>query len=70
MVEVTGEDHFPFVGDTELVLEEIEESLTGTRGSPNLDRVLSTVLFTDIVDSTVQGLRTRRPPLGRIARLV
>lgn len=52
LVEVPGEDHFPFVGDTELVLEEIEEFLTGRRAGPSLDRVLATVLFTDIVDST------------------
>jgi pimeloyl-ACP methyl ester carboxylesterase/class 3 adenylate cyclase len=52
LVEVPGADHFPFVGDTEVVLDEIEEFLTGTKGSPAHDRVLTTVLFIDIVDST------------------
>ena len=37
------------------MLDEIEESLTGVRRGPQLDRVLATVLFTDIVDSTKQA---------------
>jgi pimeloyl-ACP methyl ester carboxylesterase/class 3 adenylate cyclase len=51
-VEVPGEDHLPFVGDIEPIIEEIEEFLTGVRVGPEPDRVLATVLFTDIVDST------------------
>ncbi len=52
LVEVPGRDHVPFVGDTEDVLGEIEEFLTGNRATPSTDRVLATILFTDIVDST------------------
>ena len=47
-----GEDHLPWVGDTEAVLGEIEEFLTGIRSAPEGDRILATVLFTDIVGST------------------
>jgi class 3 adenylate cyclase len=51
-VELPGEDHLFFVGDTETMLGEIEEFLTGVRPLPESDRVLATVLFTDIVAST------------------
>jgi class 3 adenylate cyclase len=51
-VELEGEDHFPWVGDSNAPLEAIEEFLTGVRPSPAPERVLATVLFTDIVDST------------------
>ena len=50
--ELPGEDHLFFVGDTETVLAEIEAFVTGVRPTPELDRVLATVLFTDIVGST------------------
>jgi pimeloyl-ACP methyl ester carboxylesterase len=53
LVEVPGTDHVPWVGDADTVLDHMEEFLTGTT-QPRLDvdRVLATVLFTDIVDST------------------
>jgi class 3 adenylate cyclase len=51
-VELPGSDHLPYVGDTETMLGEIGEFLTGTRPAPDVDRVLATVLFTDIVGST------------------
>jgi len=51
-VELDGEDHFPWVGDQDAVIEEIEEFLTGVRPGPEPDRVLATVMFTDIVGST------------------
>ena len=51
-VELPGEDHLIIAGDTEAVLGEIEEFLTGVRPLPESDRVLVTVLFTDIVTST------------------
>ena len=51
-VELPGDDHTPWFGDSEMVLAEIEEFLTGTRQSAPADRVLATVLFTDIVGST------------------
>jgi pimeloyl-ACP methyl ester carboxylesterase len=52
VVELPGADHMPWLGDQNAVLDEIEEFLTGTRPHPSLDRVLATVLFTDIVGST------------------
>jgi len=51
-VEVSGQDHFPFVGDMDAIVDEVEEFLTGSRRSREPDRVLATVLFTDIVGST------------------
>jgi len=51
-VEVPGIDHIPWVGDAEQILDEVEEFLTGARHATEADRVLATVLFTDIVDST------------------
>ncbi len=52
VVELPGGDHMPWVGDQDAVVDEIEEFLTGARPHPALDRVLATVLFTDIVGST------------------
>ena len=52
-VELEGRDHFPWVGDGgDEILDEIEEFLTGARPAPTPERILATVLFTDIVDST------------------
>jgi class 3 adenylate cyclase len=51
-VELPGSDHVPWVGDADEVLAEIEEFVTGIRGVARSDRVLATVLFTDIVGST------------------
>ncbi len=51
-VELEGSDSLFSVGDSEAVLGEIEELLTGTRHGREPDRVLATVLFTDIVGST------------------
>ncbi|MEP6908966.1 MAG: adenylate/guanylate cyclase domain-containing protein [Actinomycetota bacterium] len=51
-VELPGDAHILWAGDQDAMLAEIEEFLTGTRPEPEPDRVLSTVLFTDIVDST------------------
>ena len=51
-VEIEGPDHVPWAGDTEPFLSEIEEFVTGTRPVVHPDRVLATVLFTDIVGST------------------
>ncbi|MDP8958430.1 MAG: adenylate/guanylate cyclase domain-containing protein [Actinomycetota bacterium] len=51
-VELPGRDHLPYVGDQDSVLDEIEELLTGVPGVRPADRVLATVLFTDIVAST------------------
>jgi pimeloyl-ACP methyl ester carboxylesterase/class 3 adenylate cyclase len=51
-IEFPGDDHIPWVGDQDAVLDEIEEFLTGMRHGPEPDRVLATVMFTDIVGST------------------
>jgi class 3 adenylate cyclase len=51
-VSLPGRDFEVFAGDSDALLDEIEEFLTGTRSSHDIDRVLATVLFTDIVGST------------------
>jgi class 3 adenylate cyclase len=52
-VELEGVDHLWFVGDVDAIFDEVEEFLTGARRNVALkDRMLATVLFTDIVDST------------------
>ena len=53
-VELDGVDSLPFAGDSDAVIEEIEEFLTGSRGG-RMARSLLTVLFTDIVDSTARA---------------
>jgi class 3 adenylate cyclase len=52
LVELQGADHFFWAGDPEPLIEEIEEFLTGHRTAADHERVLATVLFTDIVGST------------------
>jgi class 3 adenylate cyclase len=56
-IRLDGTDHFWWTEDTERILDEIQEFLTGTRPVAEPDRVLATVLFTDIVDSTAQAAR-------------
>jgi class 3 adenylate cyclase len=52
-LESPGEGHWPWVAeDAEAFMDEVEEFLTGARRSAELDRVLATVAFTDIVGST------------------
>ena len=51
-VELPGADHAFYAGDQDALLGEIQGFLTGARGEPEHDRVLATVLFTDIVGST------------------
>ena len=52
-VELPGADAYPFhAGDIDRVLDEIQEFLTGVRSGPDTDRVLTTIMFTDIVRST------------------
>lgn len=50
--ELEGEDHSVFAGDTDGLVDEMEEFLTGVRPPRDTERVLATVLFTDIVGST------------------
>ena len=57
LVELDGEDHWWFTGDADSVLDEIESFLTGERRTTPSNRVLSTVLFTDIVGSTLRASR-------------
>lgn len=52
LVELPGVDHFFWAGDPEPLLQEIEEFVTGHRTAADHERVLATVLFTDIVGST------------------
>jgi class 3 adenylate cyclase len=52
LVELPGEDHIPWWGDQERLIGEIQAFLTGARAIPSTDRVLLTVLVTDIVGST------------------
>jgi pimeloyl-ACP methyl ester carboxylesterase/class 3 adenylate cyclase len=51
-VEIAGSDYFPFLGNSELFLGEIEQFVRSLSRAPEGDRVLATVLFTDIVGST------------------
>ncbi|MGH2950915.1 MAG: adenylate/guanylate cyclase domain-containing protein [Solirubrobacterales bacterium] len=52
LIELEGDDHWPWVGDPDQVCDHVEEFLTGKRHAPEINRVLATVLFTDIVSST------------------
>jgi class 3 adenylate cyclase len=53
LVEIAGTDHLGFLDDAgDRMIAETEEFLTGSRSAPVVDRVLATVVFTDIVDST------------------
>jgi class 3 adenylate cyclase len=56
-VELEGVDSFPFLGDSDSILEEVEEFLTGHRGGIEPARALLTVVFTDIVDATAHAAR-------------
>jgi class 3 adenylate cyclase len=51
-VELPGAEHLYYTGDGDAILDEVQEFLTGTREVSDEDRVLATVLFTDIVGST------------------
>jgi class 3 adenylate cyclase len=53
-VELDGADDLYWVGETDTMLDEIEEFLTGVRGGPGAERLLATVVFTDIVGSTAR----------------
>ncbi|OCB31040.1 cyclase [Mycobacterium malmoense] len=52
LVELPGGDALYWVGDTAPVLDEIEEFITGVRGASDAERLLTTIVFTDIVGST------------------
>jgi class 3 adenylate cyclase len=52
LVTTTGADLLPWTGEFDSIVDEMEEFVTGTRGSHAATRLLAAVLFTDIVDST------------------
>ena len=74
LVELDGDDHAWFAGDSDRVLDEVESFLTGGRTAAPTNRVLSTVLFTDIVGSTeraaVLGDEAWKTVLGAHNRVV
>jgi class 3 adenylate cyclase len=57
LTEVPGSDSLIYAGDADAVIDEVQEFLTGVRDAPESDRVLATVLFTDIVGSTQLATR-------------
>ena len=52
LVALPGRDSPSYLGDVDAIVDEVEAFLTGERHRPSVDRILSTVLFTDIVGST------------------
>jgi class 3 adenylate cyclase len=56
-VELPGADHFMWAGDSDRIVDEVESFLTGMSHSSDTDRILTTVLFTDIVGSTETAAR-------------
>lgn len=67
-IEIPGVDHPIWVGDTDRVVDEIEEFLTGVRPVPEPDRVLATVLSVDVTDAARPAARRDRPWLDRMRR--
>ena len=57
LVELPGEDHLLWAGDVDRLADEMEIFLTGSRADIEPDRILATVMFTDIVDSTKRALK-------------
>jgi class 3 adenylate cyclase len=57
LVELPGEDHSPWLGDRDALLDEVEQFLTGSRHAQEQERLLATVLFADIVGSTELAAR-------------
>jgi class 3 adenylate cyclase len=55
-VELKGIDHLAWVGDSDAIADEIGEFLTGTRHTAEPSRLLATVLFTDMVESTSRAV--------------
>ncbi len=55
-VELPGDEHLVWAGDVDAVADEVQQFLTGARPAPEPDRVLATVLFTDVVGSTAQAV--------------
>lgn len=74
LVELEGEDHVPFLGDYDSVMDEVEEFITGERPHREADRVLATILLADIVDSSEKasemGDERWKELLGRFEQMV
>ncbi|MDQ3962381.1 MAG: adenylate/guanylate cyclase domain-containing protein [Actinomycetota bacterium] len=74
LVELEGEDHVPFLGDYDAVMDEVEEFITGERPHREADRVLATILLADIVDSSEKaggmGDAKWKELLGRFEQMV
>lgn len=73
-VELPGADHLPYIGDTDVIADTVEEFVTGSRPEIDTDRILATIMFTDIVNSTRRaselGDRTWRSLLDQHDRVV
>lgn len=68
-VELPGDDHLPFVGNSEAILDEIEEFLTGRRHAPAVDRVLATVLWIAVETGESESSRSHQK-LRRLQSMV
>jgi pimeloyl-ACP methyl ester carboxylesterase len=66
LIELPGEDHVFVEADATLIGDAVEEFLTGVRPAPYADRVLATVLYTDIVGSTKRALALGDAQWGRV----
>ena len=55
-VELPGDDFMLWAGDTDAIVDEVEEFMTGRRGGAAATRVVATVMFTDVVGSTERAL--------------
>ncbi|HEY8446046.1 MAG TPA: alpha/beta fold hydrolase [Thermomicrobiales bacterium] len=56
-VELPGDDHLPFAGDQDAILDQIELFLTGSLPDPEPDRILATLMFTDIAEAAATAVR-------------
>ena len=70
MVELPGNDHLPWEGDRESLLDEIERFLSGLSNDVEPDRVLATLLFIDIADAANAGDQAANELLARYNRVV
>ncbi len=66
LVDLPGDDVVPFAGDVDALVDEIQEFITGNRYGPTPERVLATILFTDIVDSTGTAARMGDRPWTQV----
>jgi class 3 adenylate cyclase len=55
-VELPGDDFMLWAGDTDAIVDEVEEFMTGRRGGAAPTRIVATVMFTDVVGSTERAL--------------